>query len=93
MGVDCVRSLPRKAALQEVVLPSPDSHASFKISPLHQASGAGTPGLLLSTENNVLEATPLGHLPTGGELGNLIHLYFESVHSTYATISPRRYVG
>jgi hypothetical protein len=85
MGVECVRSLSRKAGIQEDVLPSPASQSSFKTSPFHQVSGDGTPGLLLSTEHDGLEATPLGHLPTGEELGKLIELYFESVHRTYTT--------
>lgn len=66
MGVECVRSLPRKTGIQEDVLSSPTSHACFKISPFNQVSRDETSGLLLSTETNDLDATPLGHLPTGG---------------------------
>lgn len=85
MGVECVRSLPRKTGIQEDVLPSPTSHASFKSSPFNQVSRDETPGLLFSSETNDLDATPLSHLPTGGKLEKLIDLFFESVYRKYAT--------
>lgn len=85
MGVKCVRSVPRANGnrTSEDVLPSLASHASIEKSPFRQVSLGETPGLLSSTETNILRATPLGHLPTGEELKGLVHLYFSSVHRTY----------
>lgn len=85
MGVECIRSSPRKTGIQDDVLPSPASHSTFKSAPFWQVPRDETPGLLVSTENNLLEATALGDLPAGGELGRLIQLYFESVHRMNAS--------
>lgn len=81
MGVECVRSSSRTkhtSILQDATA-SPAGRTSVeKLSLLH-ISADQSPGLK--------EAAPLGHLPTGGELEELIHLYFASVHRTYSACS------
>ncbi|OOQ81716.1 hypothetical protein PEBR_42865 [Penicillium brasilianum] len=74
MGVECVRSSTRTkhTSILQDAIPSPAGRTSIeKLSLLH-ISADQSPGLK--------DATPLGHLPTGGELEELIHLYFASVH-------------
>lgn len=77
MGVECLRSSPRTkhTGISEGALPLPASHTSIENLALLHVSGDQTSGLK--------DATPLGHLPTGGELEELIQLYFASVHRTY----------
>ncbi|CEJ57337.1 Putative Transcriptional regulatory protein moc3 [Penicillium brasilianum] len=74
MGVACVRSSSRTkhtSILQDAIA-SPAGRTSIeKLSLLH-ISADQSPGLK--------DAAPLGHLPTRGELEELIHLYFASVH-------------
>jgi hypothetical protein len=77
MGVECVRSSPRTkhTSILQDALSSPSGHTSIGKLSLLPISADQTPGLK--------DATPLGHLPTGEELEELIHLYFASVHRTY----------
>lgn len=77
MGVECVRSATgiKNTSIAEDGLSSQVNNTSMEDLPFLHVPGDQT--------SRSKDATPLGHLPTGRELEELIHLYFASVHRKF----------